>query len=170
MRRNISLNPVGFLAGVLIAVSLAFPLWAFRLEYMKPTNIYAYVISGPISEYIGYERNKLMPLLTGVIVACAVFCLVGSFMKGKTGRILLASAGVLVSLCIWRFVVRMQGIADYFSLPLQGTATASAGAFAKVEGWTWFQPGFWLLAAGGVLALIAFIFHRRLQLLLSKSS
>jgi hypothetical protein len=170
MHERISFNPLGFLAGILIGIGVLLPLWAFRLEYMKTTNIYAYVISGPITEWIGYNRNQLMPLLTGVLVACAVFCLVGSFMKPKTARILFGLSGMLIGLSVWRFLVRMKGIADYFDLPIQGHAIASAGAFAKVEGWTWIQPGLYLISAGGILAIFALILHSWIQLQLKKSS
>jgi hypothetical protein len=170
MRERLGFNPLGFLAAIVIAVGLLFPFWNFRLEYMKPTEIYAYIIKGPITEYIGYNRSSQMGLLTGVLIACIIFCLAGSLLKGKAGRIFLAIAGILIFLCIWRFLVRMEGIADYFDLPIQGHGTASAGAFAKVEGWTAFQPGFYLIAAGGILAILASILHNRIQLRLTKGS
>ncbi len=160
---TLNLNPLGIIAGILMAVAMFFPFWAFRLVYMETTNVYPYIISGPISDYLGYERNSLMPLLTGVLIACSIFCLVGSLLEGRPGRILLAVSAVLVFLCVWRFLVRIAGLAGYFHLTVQGHGIASAGAFAKVEAWTWIQPGLYLIMIGAVLALIACVLHNRLR-------
>jgi hypothetical protein len=163
-RWSLGFNPLGFLASIAMAVAMFFPFWAFRLVYMETTNVYPYIISGPIADYIGYNRNRLMPVLTGVLIACIIFCLVGSLLKARPGRILLAVSGVLAFLCVWRFLARIKGLADYFHLPVQGHGIASAGAFAKVPAWTWIQPGLYLIVIGAVLAIIASLLHERIQL------
>ncbi len=161
---RLGFNPLGIIATLVMAVAMFFPFWAFRLVYMETTNVYPYIISGPISDYIGYNRNTLMPILTGVLIASIVFCLAGSLLKGRPGRIFFVVSAVLIFLCVWRFLVRITGLANYFHLTVQGHGIASAGAFAKVEAWTWIQPGLYLFVIGAVLAIIASILHNRIQL------
>ncbi|MHB0988171.1 MAG: hypothetical protein ACYC3P_05835 [Bellilinea sp.] len=105
-----------------------------------------------------------MTLLTGVLIVAILLCLVGSVLSKRPAKILLGISGLLVLLAAWRLLVRVAGVAARFNLPLQGHGQGSLGGFAKVEVWTWLQPGLYLAVLGGVLALLASLLHSKVRL------
>jgi hypothetical protein len=166
---HLSFNILGVIAGVLMIASMFFPWWSFKLSYTETTDLYPYLIDGPFSELIGYKRSPQMTILTGVIIACMVLCLWGSVLKGRKSRIMLAVSGVLVLLAAWRLLARVTGVAARFGLPIQGHGWGQYGGFAKVEVWTWLQPGVFLAILGGILAILASLIILRIPFDRSKT-
>jgi hypothetical protein len=163
-RWQFSLNLLGVIAGCVMIAAMFFPWWSFRLAYTETTDIFPYLISGPGSELVGYKRSPQMTLLTGVLIACILLCLLGSVLKGRSSRTLLAVSGLLVFLGAWRFLSRMGSVAARFHLPLQGHGIGTYGGFASVEVWTWIRPGLYLVVLAGVLSIVAAVFGDRLRL------
>jgi hypothetical protein len=157
-------NVLGLIAGLVMAAAMFFPWWSFRLAYTETTDLYPYLISGPGSELVGYRRSPQMTLLTGVLVACIVLCLLGSLLKGRAGRIMLVISSLLAFLGTWRLLVRVAGVAARFELPIQGHGFGDYGGFATVEVWTWLRPGLYLILLGGILALLAGLLYRKVSL------
>lgn len=148
-------NVLGVIAGALMIAAMFFPWWSFRLSYTETTDLYPYLIDGPFSELIGYKRSPQMTLLTGFLIACIVLCLLGSLLGGKKSRIMLIVSGLLALLGTWRLLIRVTGVAARFGLPIQGHGWGQYGGFARVEVFTWLQPGTYLMIAGGILAILA---------------
>jgi hypothetical protein len=71
---------------------------------------------------------------------------------------------VLILLAAWRLLIRVAGVAARFNIPLQGEGIANYEGFALIEVSTWLRPGLYLVVAGGLLALVAAIFHHRLRI------
>jgi hypothetical protein len=163
-RLHLGVNLLGLSGGVLMIAAMFFPWWTFRWEFVERTDIFPYIIEGPGSELVGYKRSPEMALLTGVIIACILLCLVGSLLWGRSARILLGTSGVLVLVAAWRLLARVEGVATRFGLPIQGHGQGSMGGFAKVEVWTWVSPGLYLIVAAGVLALLASLLHSKIRL------
>jgi hypothetical protein len=160
---SLGFNWLAIIAGLLMVIAMFFPWWSFSLQFAGQTDLYPYLISGPGSELIGYKRSPQMTLLTGVIIGAIVFCLVGSVLKGKLGRGLLVTSGVLILLAAWRLLIRVAGVAARFNIPLQGEGVANYEGFAIIEVSTWLRPGLYLVVAGAILAIAAAIFHNRLR-------
>ena len=161
---HFGVNILALVAVALMAVAMYQPWWSFALEGSPQTDIYPYLIDGPGSEYIGYKRSPQMTLLTGVLIACITLTLVGSILKGKSSRITLAVAGVLVLLASWRLLARVAGVAARFEIPLQGQGRAIYEGFAQIFVWTKLRPGTYLMVAGGILAILAGILHSRVRI------
>jgi hypothetical protein len=162
--KKFGFNILGILSGMVMIVALTYPWWSIKILIMPQTDIYPYLVDGPLSQFIGYKRSPQMTLLTGLLIACILLCFIGSFMKAKTARIMLATSGVLVFLAVWRFLSRMAEVAGRFHLTIQGHGLGSLGGFAKVEVWTFLRPGLYLIIIAGVLAIIASIFAYKLRL------
>ena len=156
---HFGVNILALVAVILMVVAMYLPWWSFALESSPQTDVYPYLIDGPGSEYIGYKRSPQMTLLTGVLIASILITLIGAFLKGKSSRITLAVAGVLVLLGTWRMLARVAGVAARFEIPLQGQGRAVYQGFAQIEVWTKLQPGTYLIIAGGILAILASILH-----------
>ncbi|MDD5467890.1 MAG: hypothetical protein PHS96_08785 [Anaerolineales bacterium] len=163
--RRFGVNLLGLLAGGLMTAAMFFPWWSFIFEFnTEMTYVYPYLIQGPGSELVGYKRSPLMALLTGVLIAAIVLCLVGSLLKGKTGRIMLGASGVLVLLGAWRLLVRVLGVADRYGIPFHGEGAASYEIFAVIKVRTSLEAGLFLCVLGGILALAAAFLDRRVSL------
>lgn len=163
-RWNLGVNLVGLGATCLMVAAMFFPWWSFRWEYVEQTDIFPYYLSGPGSELVGYKQSPQMLLLTGVLIAAILICLVGSVLKGRAARIMVGTSGALVLLAAWRLLDRVGGVADRFGLPIQGNGQGSLGGFGKVEVWTWLRPGLYLIVAAGILALLTSLFFSRVRL------
>jgi hypothetical protein len=163
-RWQLNLNLLGVIAGCVMIAAMFFPWWSFRLAYSDTTDLFPYLISGPGSELVGYKRSPQMTILTGVLIACIVLCFLGSVLRGRSGRILLAVSGLLVFVGAWRLLVRVGSVAARFELPIQGHGIGTYGGFAAVEVWTWIRPGLYLIIVAGVLSIIAAIFNNQLRL------
>lgn len=162
--RRIGVNILALLGGLSMILAMFFPWWSFKLEYTPQTDLYPYLIDGPGSELIGYKRSPQMTVLTVVLIACIVLCLVGSFLEGRKAKIMLGTSGILVLLATWRLLHRISGVAARFDLPIQGQTRGSLGGFAVVEVATWLRPGLYLIIAGGVLVLIAAFLHDKVRI------
>lgn len=162
--KKLGFNILAFLSGIVMVVAMFYPWWSIKLTIMGQTDIYPYLVDGPLSQLIGYKRSPQMTILTGLLITCILLCLIGGLLKGKSGRIMLAISGVLTLLAAWRFVARMAEVAGRFDLSIQGYGRGSFGGFAKVDVWTWLRPGIYLIIIGGVLAIIASIFGTKLNL------
>jgi len=163
-QNRFSINILGFLSGIVMAMAMFYPWWSFTLQVMGQTDLYPYLVDGPASEFLGYRRSPLMTILTVLLIACILLSVIGSFFKGRSGRIMLAVAGALTFLAVWRFVARIADVAARFHLGIQGHGIGSLGGFAKVEVWTWIRPGLYLISIGAFLAIIASLLAPKLRL------
>jgi hypothetical protein len=163
-RWHFGVNLLGIGAGCLMILAMFFPWWSFRWEFVEQTDVYPYVLSGPGTELVGYQRSPEMLLLTGVVIACILLCLLGSLIKRRAGWIMMAISGVLILIAAWRLIARVSGVAARFGLPVIGHGRGNLGGFAWVETWTWLQPGFYLVVSAGVLALAAGLLHHKIWL------
>ena len=163
-QNRFGVNVLGFLGGIMMFVAMLIPWWSFTLQVMGQTDLYPYLVDGPASEFLGYKRSPQMSILTVLLIVCILFCVIGSFLKGRSGRILLAVAGALTFLAVWRFVARIADVAARFNLGIQGHGIGSLGGFAKVEVWTWIRPGLYLITIGALLAIIASLLAFKLRL------
>lgn len=163
-RWHFGVNLLGLGSAVLMIVSMFYPWWAFRWQFVEKTDIYPWLVDGPGSEFVGYRRSPQMTLLTGVLIAVILICLIGSLLRGRTARIMMISAGVLVMLCAWRLLARVSGVAARFNLPVIGHGWGNLGGFAQVEVWTWIQPGLYFVVAAGILAILAGLLHPMIRL------
>lgn len=153
-------NIIAILAAVLIAVSLAYPWWSLEIEIVGKTRIYPYIIRGPATQLLGYNQTAQMPLLTGIVVACAVLALVASVLGRRLGRLLLLLAASLSGLAAWRFYTRALDIAGRYQMTsVNGHTVAKVGAFTPLHVAARLEPGFYLNIAGGVLCLLALLLH-----------
>jgi hypothetical protein len=158
VKRSFSFNYLAIVAGLLMILAMQYPWWSFHLEFAGQTDLYPYKIQGPGSEIVGYKRSPQMGLLTNVLVGCMAVCFVGVFIKGKLGGSLLAASGVVIYLASWRLLVRIEGVAERFHMPIQGHAIAHQDGFARMEVYTWLQPGLYLMAiAAGLVILAGFL-------------
>jgi hypothetical protein len=163
-QNRFSINILGILSGTVMFVAMLIPWWSFTLQVMGQTDLYPYLVDGPASEFLGYRRSPQMTILTVLLAVCILLCIVGSFLKGRRGRIMLAIAGALTFLAVWRFVARIADVAARFHLGIQGHGIGSLGGFAKVEVWTWIRPGLYLISIGALFAIIASLLASKLRL------
>ena len=90
-KKGFGFDFLGLISGASMIAAMFFPWWYFRMDMnFVPTIVYPYLIDGPMSQFVGYKRSPTMTILTVVLIVCILLILVGSFMKGKTGRIFLA--------------------------------------------------------------------------------
>lgn len=162
--KHLDINILGLLGSILMSVAMLFPWWTFAMEFNVPTEIYPYLIDGPGSELVGYKRSPLMTLLTGVLVACILLALIGAFSPKRLSRWLLGISSGLSSLAVWRFLVRIGGVAALYHMPIQGSAVANYGGFAHVKVWAKVLPGLYLSVGGAILVLLGAIILWRIQL------
>jgi hypothetical protein len=160
VRRSFSFNYIGLLAAVVMVIAMQLPWWSFSLEFAGQTDLYPYLIDGPGSEIVGYRRSPQMGLLTNVLIGCIVLAFAGSLLKGRLGGALLIASGLVVFLAAWRLLVRVEGVAERFHVPIQGHTIAHLDGFARMEVYTWLQPGVYLIALGGILVILAGLFNR----------
>lgn len=143
--------------------AMYYPWWSIEFDYIAQTDIYPYLISGPLSDFVGYKKSPQMALLTNIFVGCIALAFVGSFMKGWIGRIMLGLSGTVALLGTWRLLMRLEDVAGRFDVPLQGHAFASYSGFAIVEVTAWIQPGTYLMIIGSGIILLAGIFQTRIR-------
>ena len=153
--RITSVNILGIAAVILMIVSMFFPWWSLIMMETRQTDIYPYIIDGPITEFIGYKRSPQMTALMGALVFSMVIALLGSFIRGIWGRILLILGGLLSILGAWRLFVRVAGVAAQFDIPVQGSGRATYGGFAQIEVASLLRPGVYIIIIGGAVALLA---------------
>ena len=157
------LNPLAFLAFVFLAFAMFFPWWTLEVSVMsRPTDIYPYLIDGPASEFVGYKRSPQMAILFYLLLTCITLLFIGSFVKGKGIAISSTVAAVLIGLAIWRFLVRIGGVAALYDVPIQGHGVGSESGFAMVDVYTVIQPGIYLAILSVVVGIMAGIFHKKL--------
>lgn len=157
------INPLALFAGITLIISMLFPWWTLEVSVMnRPTDIYPYLVDGPASEIIGYKRSPQMTILFYLLIACIFLLILGSFIKGKGIAITSTVGGVLVGLAIWRFLVRIAGVAKLYEVPIQGHGVGSYGGFALVDVYALIQPGLYLAIVGAVLGILSGIFHKKL--------
>jgi hypothetical protein len=156
-------NILGLMAVGLMIASMFFPWWSFTIMETKKSDIYPYLIVGPASEIIGYQRSPQMTLLTAVLAACILLTAIGTVLRGTSGRVMLVVAGLFSLLGAWRLLARVTGVAARFEIPIQGKGIAVYEGFAQIEVSTQLELGTYLILAGGVLAILAGIFHSRVR-------
>ena len=158
-----SVNVLALLAGILMIVAMTQPWWSFSMSEGRQTDIFPYLVDGPASEFIGYQRSPQMTLLTGVLIAAILITLGGGVLSGRLSRVFLFLGGVLVLLGAWRLLIRVSGVAAGFGIPLQGHGRAVYQGFGDVEVWAKLQPGIYLIIAGGIVALAAGLLHKHVR-------
>jgi hypothetical protein len=164
-KKGFGFNFLGIIAGGSMILGMFFPWWYFKMDMnFEATVLYPYLISGPASQFVGYKRSPTMTILTVVLIVCILLILIGSLLKGKTGRILLASSGSVILLAAWRLMVRVAGVAHRFKVPVQGYKIGSYEGFSDVQVWTRIEPGLYLAVIAGIIAILAFIFHKKIWL------
>lgn len=157
------LDPLSFLGSVLMIISMLYPWWTLEVSVMnRPTDIYPYLIDGPASNFIGYSRSPQMTILFYLLLTCIFLFIIGSFIKGKGIAIASSSAGVLVGLAVWRFLLRIAGVAAMYEVPIQGHGVGSYGGFALVEVYTMIRPGLYLAVAAAIVGILSGFFHKKL--------
>jgi hypothetical protein len=161
---RLGINFIGLIAAVVMAAAIVQPWWSFTLQKNKTTYIYPYLIDGAGSEMIGYHRSPQMTILTGVLVGCILLTFIGSLLKGRSSRAMLAAAGVLTLLGAWRLLARVAGVAARFHIPIQGQGRAVYEGFAQIEVSTQLELGTYLIVAGGILAVLAGLLHSNVRI------
>ena len=157
------INPLALFAGISLFISMLFPWWTLEVSVMnRPTDIYPYLIDGPASDFIGYKRSPQMTILFILLITCIFLFLLGSFLKGKGIAITTTVGGVLVGLAIWRFLIRIAGVAKLYEVPIQGHGVGSYGGFAFVDVYTTIQPGLYLAIVAAILGILSGFFHKKL--------
>jgi hypothetical protein len=151
---HFGINILGLIAVALMIAAMFRPWWSFTLEKTKTTNVYPYLIDGAASEMIGYKRSPQMTLLTGILVTCILLTLIGSFLKERSSRVVLVTAGALTLLGTWRLLARVAKVADRFHIPIQGQGRAVYEGFAQIYVSTRLESGTYLILAGGILAIL----------------
>ena len=164
MKRFLSaFNFPALLSGIIIAVALAFPWWSLQIQYIGLTYVYPYIIRGPATTILGYQKTAQMPILTGLLVGCIVLSVLGSLLRRWVGRIAVGAAGALALVAAWRFYERAGSIASRYGMAVQGHAVATYGGFSPVEVSAKLEKGFFLAIAGAALALVASLLHEKLR-------
>jgi hypothetical protein len=156
-------NILGLIAVGLMIASMFFPWWSFTMMETKRSDIYPYLIVGPASEIIGYQRSPQMILLTAVLAACIILTIIGSVLRGRSSRVMLIVSGLFSILGAWRLLARVTGVAARFEIPIQGQGVAVYEGFAHIDVSTQLELGMYLILAGGVLAILAGILHSRVR-------
>ena len=161
---RVGINILGLVAVVLMIAAMFQPWWSFTLEETKTTDVYPYLIDGAGSEMIGYKRSPQMTLLTGILIACILLTLIGSMLKGRGSRVVLAIAGAFTLLGAWRLLARVAGVAARVDIPIQGQGRAVYEGFAQIYVSTQLELGTYLILAGGILAILAGLLHSRVRI------
>jgi hypothetical protein len=161
---NLGINIPGFLAAILGAISMFFPWWHFGIQIgnAEPSEIYPYLIDGAGAIMVGYKRSPTMMILTILLVVCFLLILISSLIKSRITIGLMAGSGVLILLACWRFYERMKTVSEGYHMPVQGRGTADYGGLAIYWVNNWFQPGIYLAASAGVLAILAALFYKKI--------
>ncbi|MGQ9494349.1 MAG: hypothetical protein ACUVR2_11425 [Anaerolineae bacterium] len=155
-------NLLALVAVALIVMGITRPWWSLTL-FGNESDIYVHQIAGPLRELLGYKRSPQMLLLTRILIGAAVLGVLGSVLRRWPGQVLIALAGIIALLGVWRFLVRIADVAEGFNVPIQGHGIGDYGGFAKVEVSTRLRTGLYLARAGGVVALLASLLHNVLQ-------
>lgn len=153
------INILGLIAVALMVAAMFQPWWSFTLEKTKTTNVYPYLIDGAASEMIGYKRSPQMTLLTGILIICILLTLSGSFLRGRSSRVMLIVAGIFTLLGAWRLLARVARVAARFDIPIQGQGRAVYEGFAQIYVSTQLELGTYLILVGGALAFLAGLLH-----------
>jgi len=153
------INILGLISVAIMIAAMFQPWWSFTLEETKTTDVYPYLIDGAGSEMIGYKRSPQMTLLTGILIACILLTLIGSLLKGRGSRVVLAVAGAFTLLGAWRLLARVARVAARFDIPIQGQGRAVYEGFAQIYVSTQLEVGTYLILAGGILAILAGLLH-----------
>jgi hypothetical protein len=158
------INIPGFLAALLGSAGMLFPWWHFGIQIGNdgPSEIYPYLIDGAAAAMVGYKRSPTMMILTILIVVCIFFILISSLIKSRVTIGLMAGSGILILLACWRFYERMKSVSEGYNMPVLGRGTASYGGLAVYWVHNWFQPGIYLAAIAGVLAILAALFYKKI--------
>ena len=161
---NLGINIPGFLAAILGSIGMFFPWWHFGIEIGNdgPSEIYPYLIDGAAASMVGYKRSPTMMILTILIIVCLFIMLISSLIKSKISIGFLAGSGVLILLACWRFYERMKSVSEGYNMPVLGRGTADYGGLAVYVVHNWFQPGFYMAVAAGILAIFAALFYKKI--------
>ncbi len=163
MRWISAINLLALVAVVLLGVALKYPWWSFDTDATGETRVYAYRIDGAAVDVIGYRRSRQMTILTAVLVACVALALLGSLMRGRFGRVLLAIAGLLTLYGSYRLIDRIGQVAERSGILMQGT-TQTYEEFVYMTVTSRLEPAMYLTVAGGVLCLLAALLHNRARI------
>lgn len=161
-KKGFGFDFLGLISGASMIAAMFFPWWYFKMDMnFVPTIIYPYLIDGPMSQFVGYQRSPTMTILTIVLIVCILLIIIGSFIKRKAGRILLISSGAIILLAAWRLMARIAGVADRFGVPIQGFKVAKYEGFSDVQVWTRIEPGLYLAIIAGIIAIVACFIHEK---------
>ena len=157
-------NILGLAAAAVMALGYRAPWWILKMEGLKDESlVYPYIIRGPVTEAIGYKRTAQMPYMMAVLIICIGLCVLGSFLARRKGRLALVVSGVLGSLVLWRFWVRIADLASRFEMEVEGQGVLRYSGFDVMRVWSRVGDGFYLTLAGCFLALLAALLHRWLR-------
>ena len=164
MKRLLSaLNILAILSAATLAIAMFYPWWSLQIQFIGLTYVYPYVIRGPATTILGYQKTAQMSQLTGLLIGCMVLAVLGSLLRKWAGRIAVGAAGALALVAAWRFYERAGSIASRYGMAVQGHAIATYGGFSPVEVSAKLEKGFFLAIAGAALALVASLLHEKLR-------
>jgi len=157
-------NILGLAAGALMFLGYRAPWWILRMEGLKDESyVFPYIIRGPVTEAIGYNRTPQMQYLMAALVICMGLCVLGSFLPRWKGRLALVLSSCLGALVLWRFWIRIADLASRFEMPVEGQGVLRYSGFDVMRVWSRVGDGLYLMLAGCGLALFAALFHRWLR-------
>lgn len=163
-RRLVFPNVLGLAAAGVTYLGYRAPWWILRMEGLKDESfVFPYIIRGPVTEAIGYKRTPQMPYMMAALIICIALCVLGSVLPRWKGRLALVLSGILGSLVLWRFWVRIADLADRFEMPVEGQGILRYSGFDVMRVWARVGDGLYLTLAGCGLALFAALFHRWLR-------
>jgi hypothetical protein len=160
---SFGINIPSLIAVGIMITAMYYPWWSLKLEYMDQTDIYPYLVAGPLSDFVGYKKSPQMALLTNILIASIGLGFIGSFMRRWAGRIMLGFSGIISLYGTYRLLMRLEDVASRFDVPLQGKTFASYSGFAIVEVISWLQPGTYLMIIGSVIILLAAVVQTRIR-------
>lgn len=154
---KLKINLLALIGVGLMIAGLLSPWWGFYTNNNTESFLYPYIIKGPVTGMIGYNRSPQMNLLTGGLVTAIILGFLGSFLHNRLGRLFLILSGLITAVFIWRFFVRLTGIIEFYNIPLQGTGGAEYMGVYVAEATSSLQKGLYLSGAGAVINILAVI-------------
>ncbi|RPI81254.1 MAG: hypothetical protein EHM41_21000, partial [Chloroflexi bacterium] len=155
--KQLKFNLLALLGVGLMIAGLLSPWWGFTTNKNTESFLYPYIIKGPVTGMIGYNRSSQMELLTAGLVVAILLGICGSFLHNRLGRLFLFLSGLITAAFIWRFFVRLTGFIEFYNVPLQGTGGAEYMGEYVAEATSSLQAGLYLSGAGTGIVILAII-------------
>jgi hypothetical protein len=172
----LKVNYIGIVASIIAFISLALPWWTVTMsaEFMgiKVSADVSVYPSQATASALGISQSVAMNLwfswaTLALIVTAGVAAIVGSLIIGKTGKIILMVAGILMLLSI---IIFASGLQSELSKGVPAIGFPKVGLFSSGS-WSFFgvsmpmdyssylSVGFWLALVAAILAFISLLKH-----------